>query len=132
MKKSLKYIGILFATMFVVSCSSDYLDANTDTNNPTAAVLGPDLVLPVAQYYTAETIHRNRYTNNLGNMMVYNWSQSDGFSWYNDEFLYNVTSSFYQQIWNLTYRNALKQYRVLQDFEGEEYNNYKAIGKIME
>ena len=28
-------------------------------------------------------------------MFMYNWSQSDGFSWYSDEFKYNVTSSFY-------------------------------------
>ncbi|PWH83407.1 SusD/RagB family nutrient-binding outer membrane lipoprotein [Algibacter marinivivus] len=131
MKKSLKYIGILFATIFIVSCSESYLDVNTDKNSPTGDVLGPELVLPIAQYWSGEIVQRNRYTNNLGNMMVYNWSQSDGFSWYNDEFLYNVTSSFYQIIWTRSYRDALKQYRVLQSY-GDQYDNYKAIGKIME
>jgi len=132
MKKNLKYFSILLVALITVSCSDSYLDVNTDTNSPTIAVLTPDLVLPVAQYWTAEIQHRDRYTNTLGNMFMVNWSQSDGFSWYNDEFLYNVTSSFYQIIWDRTYINALKQYRVLQSFEGEEYDNYKAIGKIME
>jgi hypothetical protein len=138
MKKSLKYISILFATLFIVACSDNYLDVNTDTNNPTGDVLPPDLVLPVAQYWSAVTIAGDgnpigsRFTNTLGNIMMANWSQSDGFSWYSDEFLYNVTSYFYQIIWTRSYRDCLKQYRVLQNYNGDQYDNYKAIGKIME
>ncbi|MGJ8592283.1 MAG: SusD/RagB family nutrient-binding outer membrane lipoprotein [Aquaticitalea sp.] len=132
MKKYIKYISMLCATLFIVSCSDDYLDVNTDTNSPTLAVLGPELVLPVAQYWSAEIHNRDRYTNTLGNMFMVNWSQADGYSWYNDEFLYNVTTSFYSIIWDRTYLNALKQYRVLQSYEGEGFDNYKAIGKIME
>lgn len=132
MKKNVIYLSILFATFFMVSCSESFLDVNTDTNSPTPDVVGPELILPGAQWYTAETMFRDRYTNTLGNMFMYNWSQADGFSWYNDEFLYNVTSSFYARIWDLTYRNALKQYAVLRDYEGDAYVNYRAIGKIME
>ena len=132
MKNSLKYISMLFMTLFIVSCSESYLDVNEDTNSPTLDVLGPELVLPIAQYWSGEIHNRDRYTNTLGNMMMYNWSQADGYSWYNDEFLYNVTTSFYSIIWDRTYLNALKQYRVLQTFEGDEYANYRAIGKIME
>ncbi|NNL16213.1 MAG: hypothetical protein HKO81_06190, partial [Flavobacteriaceae bacterium] len=132
MKKNVIYLSILFVTLFMVSCSESYLDVNTDTNSPTADVVGPELILPGAQWYTAETMFRDRYANTLGNMFMYNWSQSDGFSWYNDEFLYNVTSSFYDQIWDLTYRNALKQYAALRSYSGDENVNYRAIGKIME
>lgn len=132
MKKYLKYVSMLCATLFIVSCSDEYLDVNTDTNSPTLAVLGPELVLPVAQYWSAEIHNRDRYTNTLGNMFMANWSQADGYSWYNDEFLYNITTSFYDQVWDRTYLNALKQYRVLQSYSGENFNNYKAIGKIME
>lgn len=132
MKKYLNYFSILCLALFIVSCSDDYLDVNTDTNSPTIAVLGPELVLPVAQYWSAEINHRNRYSNTIGNLFMANWSQSDGFSWYSDEFLYNITTSFYSIIWDRTYRNALKQYRVLQSYEGEQYANYSAIGKIME
>lgn len=132
MKKNVIYLSILFVTLFMVSCSESFLDVNTDTNSPTSAVVEPELILPGAQWYTAETMFRDRYTNTLGNMFMYNWSQSDGFSWYNDEFLYNITSSFYDQIWDLTYRNCLKQYAVLRSYTGDEYVNYRAIGKIME
>lgn len=132
MKKNVIYLSIVFATLFMVSCSESYLDVNSDTNSPNAATVGPELILPVAEYYSAETKDRNRYTNNLGNMMMYTWSQSDGYSWYNDEFLYNVTSSFYDQIWDLTYRNCLKQYAALRDYSGDQYYNYRLIGKIME
>ncbi len=73
----------------------------------------PDLVLPVAQFYTAQIEQADRRLNTLGNMFMVNWSQSDGFSWYSDEFKYNVTSSFYQNIFNNTYSNAAKQYAIL-------------------
>lgn len=132
MKKYLKYVSVLCAALFIVSCSDSYLDVNEDTNNPTLAVLGPESVLPVAQYWSAEIHNRDRYTNTVGNLFMANWSQSDGFSWYSDEFLYNVTTSFYSIIWDRTYLNALKQYRVLQSYEGDSFTNYRAIGKIME
>ncbi|MCK7591946.1 SusD/RagB family nutrient-binding outer membrane lipoprotein [Subsaxibacter sp. CAU 1640] len=132
MKKYLKYISIACTALFLASCSDSYLDVNEDTNSPTIAVLGPELVLPVGQYWSAEIHNRDRYTNTLGNMFMVNWSQADGYSWYNDEFLYNVTTSFYSQIWDRTYRDALKNYRVLQAYQGDTYSNYRAIGKIME
>ena len=132
MKKYLKYASILYVLLFIVSCSENYLDVNEDTNNPTIEVLDPDLILPVAQYYSADILGSARNTNTLGNLLMYNWSQADGYSWYSDEFLYNVTTSFYSSIWNDTYLNALKSYRVLQDYDSAEYANYKAIGTIME
>lgn len=132
MKKYLKYVSILCGVLLMASCSDDYLDVNTDTNNPTIAVLGPELVLPVGQYWSAEIHNRDRYSNTLGNLLMANWSQADGFSWYSDEFLYNITTSFYSIIWDRTYRDALKNYRVLQGYEGDQYSNYKAIGTIME
>lgn len=110
------------------SCSKDYLDVNVDPNNPTK--VSPDLVLPVAQLYTARVVQGDRRLNHLGNMMMYNWSQSDGFAWYSDEFKYLVTSSFYQGVFNDTYSTALKQYHVLDNL-ASNYDNYKAISKIM-
>jgi hypothetical protein len=91
----------------------------------------PDLVLPVAQLYTARIVQGNRRLNHLGNMMMYNWSQSDGFAWYPDEFKYLVTSSFYQGVFNDSYSTALKQYNVLDKLEDPKYDYYKAISRIM-
>ncbi|WP_289055545.1 SusD/RagB family nutrient-binding outer membrane lipoprotein [Carboxylicivirga marina] len=124
--KNILIISILAALM-LTSCS-DYLDVNSDPNNPTEVT--PDLILPVGQLYTAEYIQANRRASHLGNMFMYNWSESYGFSWYNDEFQYLVTSTFYQSLFNDAYLRSLKQYTDLQ-FLDPMYDNYKAIGMIM-
>ncbi len=128
MKKILKYTSLLLVIVLMASCE-EFLDVNVDPNNPVTVT--PDLVLPTAQVYTANIIHNGRRANCIGNMFMYNWSQSDGFSWYTDEFKYNVTSSFYQGIFNDSYSQALKQYQILDQLEGEAYNNYRAIAKVM-
>ncbi|MDZ7636016.1 MAG: SusD/RagB family nutrient-binding outer membrane lipoprotein [Bacteroidales bacterium] len=108
----------------------DYLDVNTDPNNPTAVT--PDLATAsYGQYYTALYQTTDRGLSHLGNMMMVNWSQSDGFAWYADEFKYNVTSSFYQGVFNNTFANTLKQYQILFNLTDPMYDNYKAIAKIM-
>lgn len=128
MKKILKYSSLLFVVLVIASCDK-FLDVNEDPNNPVSVT--PDLVLPTAQVYTANVMQTDRRINCLGNMLMYNWSQSDGYAWYPDEFKYNVTSSFYQNNFNYTYSNTLKMYQVLANLDSTEYANYKAIGKIM-
>lgn len=125
-----KFINILIASILItgtISCE-DYLDVNTDPNNPTE--VSPDLILPVAQHYTATYIHGNRMTNHLGNLLMYNWSEAHGFSWYNEEFQYLVSTTFYSQIFDNAYLQPLKQYQILTQL-GPEFDNYAAIGKIM-
>ncbi|MRR20536.1 SusD/RagB family nutrient-binding outer membrane lipoprotein, partial [bacterium] len=128
MKSIIKFAIVLTVFGALVSCE-DYLDVNVDPNNPTSVT--PDLVLPVGQYYTALYQTTDRGLSHLGNMFMVNWSQSDGFAWYADEFKYNVTSSFYQGVFNNTYANTLKQYQILFNLEDPIYDNYKAIAKIM-
>ena len=128
MKSIIKFAIVLMVTGLLASCEG-YLDVNVDPNNPTAVT--PDLVLPVGQYYTAAYHSTDRGLSHLGNMMMVNWSQSDGFSWYTDEFKYNVTSSFYSGVFNNTFANTLKQYQILYNLEDEKYVNYKAIAMIM-
>lgn len=128
MKSIIKFALILTVFGALVSCE-DYLDVNVDPNNPTAVT--PDLVLPVGQYYTALYHQTDRGLSHLGNMMMVNWSQSDGFAWYPDEFKYNVTSSFYQGVFNNTFANTLKQYQILYNLEDPKFDYYRAIAKIM-
>ena len=129
-----RYFVVLIVTssLLLTSCQK-YLDVNVDPNNPTE--VSPSLVLPVAQKYTANIMDATdgggRRINTLGNMMMYNWSQTDGYNWYPDEFKYNVTSSFYQGIFRDSYSSALKQYNILTHL-GDRYEYYKAIGMIME
>jgi len=136
MKKYFKYISIATViTLVISSCSDSYLDVNTDPNNPTS--VDPELVLPVALNFTARGHYASggnlgiaRNANTFGNMMMCNWSQADGFSWYYDEFNYLMSSNFYGSIFNYPYLNTLKQLTVLSDL-GENYDNYEAISKIM-
>jgi hypothetical protein len=129
MKNIIKFAILLMVLGLAASCSEDYLDVNTDPNNPTKVT--PNLVLPVAQLYTARIVQGDRRLNHLGNMFMYNWSQSDGYAWYPDEFKYLVTSSFYQGVFNDSYSTALKQYNVLDDLEDTKFQYYKAIAMIM-
>lgn len=129
MKNIIKFAILLMVLGLAASCSEDYLDVNTDPNNPTAVT--PDLVLPVGQLYTARIVQGDRRLNHLGNMMMYNWSQADGYAWYPDEFKYLVTSSFYRNVFNDTYSTALKQYEILNNLKDTKYDYYKAIGMIM-
>jgi len=121
------YILILTLPLLLGSCSK-FLDVNTDPNNPTEVT--PDLLLPVAQVYTASYYQSSRGVNHLGNMFMYNWSESFGFSWYDEEFQYLVTPTFYDALFDNAYSNALKQYADLDNL-GDEYVYYKSIGKIM-
>ncbi|MBI9052358.1 MAG: SusD/RagB family nutrient-binding outer membrane lipoprotein [Bacteroidales bacterium] len=131
MKNIFKYIYVLMAVLLLASCDG-FLDVNTDPNNPTS--VSPNLILPVAQKYTANVIQctdgGGRRMNHVGNLMMYNWSQTDGFSWYTDESKYLVTSSFYQYIFENSYSNSLKQYNLLTELD-PMYDYYKAIGQIM-
>jgi hypothetical protein len=132
MKNIFKYINLLLVVLLLASCD-DYLDVNTDPNNPTEVT--PDLVLPTAQKYTGEIISASdegaRRYQGLANLFMYNWSQSDGFNWYPEEFKYLVTTSFYTRIFEQSYYDALKQYQVLVEYEDANYDYYKAIGMIM-
>ncbi len=127
--KRYTYTIAIFALIFSAFSCSESLDINQDPNNPTT--VSPDLILPVAQNYTANIEEIDRGVNHLGNMLMYNWSQSDGFSWYNDEFQYLVTPSFYQVVFDYTYSNPLKQYQALENLQGEQYGYYHAIAKVM-
>jgi len=50
MKKIIIFLQVILITIVFVSCD-DYLDVNTDPHNPEQ--VNPELVLPVAQAYTA-------------------------------------------------------------------------------
>ncbi|MBN1117023.1 MAG: SusD/RagB family nutrient-binding outer membrane lipoprotein [Bacteroidales bacterium] len=127
MKRNIFIITILLA-LLSVSCE-DYLDVNTDPNNPEAVT--PDLVLPVGLWYTADYIQQDRGLNHLGNMMMFSWGESQGYSWYDEEFKYLVTTTFYDQMFDDAYTRGLKQYQVLAELEEEEYGYYRAMGEIM-
>lgn len=124
-----KLLTLILIGSLIFGCD-DWLDVNTDPNNPTE--VGPDLILPVAQNYTARWIQRDRRVSHLGNMIMYNWSESAGFSWYNDEFQYRANATtFYSNIFDEAYSLSLKQYSDLDELDPAVYSAYLGISKIM-
>lgn len=126
MKKRISIL-IIVVGLLAGSCD-DFLDVNTDPNNPTDVT--PDLVLPVGLNYTATYVQQDRGLNHLGNMMMFTFGEANGFSWYDQEFRYSVNSTFYDQLFDDAYNSALKQYQILVD-QPDEYSYYQAIGMIM-
>lgn len=136
--KNYKYILLLFSIAIMTSCSDEWLDVNTNPNSPVE--VDPFLKLPVALDFSAKTItsavndrdgnRMGRGSNALGNLMMNNWSQSDGYAWYPDEFEYQVTSGFYETVWDFPYKNTLPQFDSMDDGV-ENHAYYRAIAKIM-
>lgn len=122
--------------MFFLASCEDWLDVNVDPVSPTE--VSPELTLPVALHQTAVWMHgeiptNQRSVNTLGNILMYNWSEAAGFSWYNDEFLYRANSStFYDQIFNYAYYSPLKQLADIQQNDPEVYGAYIGISQIMQ
>ena len=131
MKNIFKHIVFGLVVLTSLNSCDDFLDVNDDPNNPTSENVDPAIVLAATQVYTYNTLARDM--NQLGNLMMNNWTRDVGASnssYYFNEHNYNVTSDFYSSIFeNLQLRTS--NYTFIQNAEGAEYNNYKAIAKIM-
>lgn len=137
-------IGGIVLTSF--SACDDYLDVNTDPNNPSAESVNPEIVLAATQVYTynvlagSAAIDPNQpiqsdlnSMNQLGNLLMNNWTRDVGASnssYYFNEHTYNVTSDFYSNIFeNLFLRTS--NYTFIQQTQRPGYEHYIAIAKIL-
>ncbi len=131
MKNIFKHIAFGLVVLTSLNSCDDFLDVNDDPNNPTSENIDPAIVLAATQVYTYNTLARDM--NQLGNLMMNNWTRDVGASnssYYFNEHNYNVTSDFYASIFeNLMLRTS--NYTFIQNAEGTDYDNYKAIAKIM-
>lgn len=129
MKVIYKSLIILFsAAILFVSCEK-FLDVNDNPNNPTSTI--PKLTLPVAQ--ESYVALQSRQMNYLGNFIVYNWAVPSNWSAMQNEIRYNVTSTFYNVIFENTYQDIFKNitYVINYEAEGTDYTAYKVIGNII-
>ncbi|PNQ75374.1 SusD/RagB family nutrient-binding outer membrane lipoprotein [Hanstruepera neustonica] len=129
MKNIFKYLTILVITLGLSSCS-DYLDINDPVNDPSASTVTPDLILAGAmtRTYSAQGVTMNR----LGNVFMNNWSANvNSFTGgFNEEYQLILSSNFYSAIWDNTYLRV-KNFDLIIDSEFLNYENHKAIAKIM-
>ncbi len=125
-----KLIILLFASVLFVSCGQDFLDVNTDPNNPAEAT--PEVTLPVAQVSSAAIVQGGYNSmNTVGNLFMYIWASGPGGVWYTNEMALNVTSNFHPEIWNTTYASILKNYNYVANYDQPNYEYFNAIAKIM-
>jgi hypothetical protein len=133
MKKSIRKISLLTVSLLatlLVSCE-DYIDVNEDPNNPEISGLTPDNILPGAQTTTATTFGTRM--NQLGNVFSVSWSANatDFSSPFIDEFSYNLTASFYDDIWDNLYLRTANFSQIENYDDGKDWSNHKAIAKIL-
>lgn len=130
--KNIKYVTLLMILMLSMSCSDAFLDVNDSSEQPTSTT--PQLTLPAAQVYTANFLHDNAGNNYtlLGGIYAGAISDSGDRVWYQPEQQFLITNDTYAvNIWDNTYTRALNSYDYVENFEGEGYDYYKAIAKIM-
>lgn len=109
------------------SCQKNFLDINENPNSATAAT--PDLILSAGLNRTAAQLSTN--LNMLGAVWAGQVAPPTDFLYYVNEKQYNITSSFYTNVWDTGYD-------ILNDFEAMEVNAkaanmnyYVGMAKIM-
>jgi len=134
--KNIKNIILLTILTLSFSCSESYLEVNGSSASPSSA--SPALLLPAAQKNSADMLYNADVLNGSGDSFnligaIHAGAMSDAGDrvWYQPEQQYLIINTTYQRIWNNTYTLTLNNYVFIENFEGEVYDNFKAIAKIM-
>jgi len=129
MKNIFKALILTISIATVVSCE-DYLDVNTDPNNPTAESVNPDLMLAGAMTNPHRTMTRT--ANRFGNIFMQNWAgdASNFTGAFQDEYALNLTDTFYSGIFDGLYVNTATLSLIARNVN-PVYSNHSAIAKIM-
>jgi hypothetical protein len=142
MKKNIVYLFTAGLMMLSSSSCSDYLDVNDSPNAPQYGNIPPTLTLSAAETQTFRAITgdnqnfensiRSSGMNQLGNLMMNSWAGNVNSvtNPYSDEFRSIITSSFYNSIWDWTYRNVANFQQII-NYNSEDFDNHKAIAKIL-
>lgn len=114
--------------VFLASSCEDYLDINTNPNQPTVADV--QLVLPQAIVASASVANTyNSYGGHFGGYIA----NAGGFSGFGNLFNYNLTPTDFQGLWTTTYQDPLQDLKyVIDKSEGIDALAYfNAAAKIM-
>ncbi|HEX8268276.1 MAG TPA: SusD/RagB family nutrient-binding outer membrane lipoprotein [Flavobacterium sp.] len=137
MKKYKFYVlSVVVAALGLSSCE-DYLDINTNPNDPSADIVSPELSLGGAMnqsymsFVGSSSIGRTD-PNTLGNVFMNSWAPNvvtfgGGFT---EVFNLDIDNTFYSRIWENLYLTTLG-FSDIQKWPSEDYDNHKAIAKIM-
>src|SRR5690606_38305641 len=128
MKHAYKFIPLLIVLMAVSTSCEDYLDVNTDPNNPADATL--ELVFPAGVSSVAFTLGGQWQI--LGSLWSQHWTQSTGANQYATVDDYNITESYYDRQYSEIYSGALNDLNWVSIKAEEEENwNYFLMAEVM-
>ena len=132
--------GILLAN--INSSCENYLDVNDSPNNPQYTDIPPTLTLAAAQTQTFRAITGDARNieggigtsnmNQLGNIWMNAWAGNSNNTTgaMADEYGVILNASFYDNIWDFTYRNVANLH-IISQYNSENYDNHKAIAMIL-
>ncbi len=125
----LRIVLALSAMIMLFTNCDDFLDVNENPNNPTIST--PSLTLPVAQQSFVSLNCTSM--NYLGNFMVANWAIPSNWSAGEELLTYNVTSTFYSNIFDDSYSSIFKNLTFIETYEkGDiDYTAYKVIAQAL-
>jgi hypothetical protein len=120
--KKIKFILLFSAILITFGSCSDFLDVNTNPNNPATAPY--KMVLPVAEMSTAAFY--NNYLMIYGSIWAEHLSQNFTSNQYNAINDYNPQPTDFDWMWSESFSGALNDYKyVLEEAEkAEDWNTY--------
>jgi len=115
-----------FIILFAFTSCEEWLDVNTDPDNPTEATV--ELVLPAAEASVAVTMTGNGLFN-LGGFFAQYWDQNPTANQYNDQSQYALESDDYNAVWEEFYAGALNDLEFVrtESEAAEDWGNYLVV-----
>lgn len=130
MKNISRFFIISLLSIVSFSCSEDYFDVNENQNAASSST--PELSLPVAQLQSQAYLSGDYGSlNTLGNIWSYSWAAAGDAIYFTEETKYNVNAIFRGFTFTGAYLGALNNYKVVEDYTDSNYDNFRAIAKIM-
>jgi hypothetical protein len=118
--KKIKIIILLMTTAFIASCDKDFVEINTNPNDPTS--VPSELLLGQVSKNTINTIYTVQYGGDMGAC----WSQQWGKVQYNDEARYIPRDASINNIWTALYTNVAQDADKMYQLAIEEGNDASA------
>ncbi|HSI90147.1 MAG TPA: SusD/RagB family nutrient-binding outer membrane lipoprotein, partial [Adhaeribacter sp.] len=129
MKRKILNIGLAVSLLFASSCGKDFLDVNTDPNNPASAPA--NLVFPAAVISTASVVGGDYAI--LGGIWSQFWTQSHGSNQYKSIDAFSIRPVDFQNRWLELYAGALNDYKYVKEQADATGNaNLKLMAVVME
>ena len=129
MKRRILNIGMAVVLLFASSCGKDFLDVNTDPNNPSTAPA--NLVLPAAVISTAATVGGDYAI--IGGIWSQHWTQGNSSNQYKDTDAFSLRPVNFQNRWAELYAGALNDYKyVRQQADATGDANLNLMATVME